>query len=171
MAILPIVHAPDPRLKVVSAPVAAVDDGVRRLMDDMLETMYAEPGVGLSAVQVGVPKRVVVIDTGEGQGPLCMANPQIARFSSQTVLLDEGCLSLPDQFAHIERPAEVQLRYLDRNGRERRLAADGVLARCIQHELDHLEGVLFVDRLSALRRGIVMRRLAKLKRARLRESA
>ena len=171
MAILPIVHAPDPRLKVVSAPVAAVDDGVRRLMDDMLETMYAEPGVGLSAVQVGVPRRVVVIDTDEGHGPLCLANPQIARFSSETVLLDEGCLSLPDQFAHIERPARVQLRYLDRNGRECRLAADGVLARCIQHELDHLEGVLFVDRLSALRRGIVMRRLAKLKKARLRESA
>ena len=171
MAILPIVHAPDPRLKAISAPVAAVDDGVRRLMDDMLETMYAEPGIGLSAVQVGVLRRVVVIDTDEGQGPLCMANPQIARFSSETALLDEGCLSLPDQFAHIERPAAVQLRYLDRNGRECRLAADGVLARCIQHELDHLEGVLFVDRLSALRRGIVMRRLAKLKKARLRESA
>ena len=169
MAILPIVHAPDPRLRAVSAPVAAVDASVRRLMEDMLATMYAEPGIGLSAVQVGVPKRVVVVDVGEG--PLRMANPRILRFSPRTALLEEGCLSLPEQFAAIERPAAIDLRYLDQRGEPRRLAADGLLARCIQHELDHLEGVLLIDRLSALKRGIVLRRLAKRKKAQLRESA
>lgn len=169
MAILPILHAPDPRLRAVSTPVAAVDPSIRRLMDDMLATMYAEPGIGLSAVQVGVPKRVVVVDVGEG--PLRMANPHIFRSSPRAVVLEEGCLSLPEQFAAIARPAEIELRYLDQHGAPRQLSAAGILSRCIQHELDHLEGVLLIDRLSPLKRGIVLRRLAKLKKAQLRESA
>ena len=174
MAVLPIIWAPDPRLRVVSESVTAVDDGVRRLMDDMLDTMYAEPGVGLSAVQVGVPKRVVVTDVarpGEELRPLRMVNPTIAAASDETAVYEEGCLSLPDHHADIERPAEVDVTYIDENGEERSLHAGGLLARCIQHELDHLEGLLFVDRLSAVRRAIILRKLAKQKRARLRESA
>ncbi len=174
MAILPIIWAPDPRLKVVSETVETVDGRVRRLMDDMLDTMYAEPGVGLSAIQVGVPRRVVVADAARQGGeprPLRLVNPAIAAASDETAVYEEGCLSLPEHFAEIERPAEIDVTYIDETGEERSLRAGGLLARCIQHELDHLEGLLFVDRLSAVRRGIILRKLAKQKRARLRESA
>ena len=174
MAILPIIWAPDPRLKVVSEAVETVDGRVRRLMDDMLDTMYAEPGVGLSAIQVGVPRRVVVADAARQGGeprPLRLVNPAIAAVSDETAVYEEGCLSLPEHFAEIERPAEIDVTYIDETGEERSLRAGGLLARCIQHELDHLEGLLFVDRLSAVRRGIILRKLAKQKRARLRESA
>lgn len=167
MAILPIITAPDPRLKVKSEPVERVDDEVRRLMDDMLETMYAAPGVGLSAIQVGVPRRVIVADAapeGEPRNPVFLANPRIVSVSEELAVYNEGCLSLPEQFAEIERPARVVVEHLDRNGELKRLEADGLLARCIQHEMDHLEGVLFVDRLSAVRRNMILRKLAKARR-------
>ena len=173
MTVMPIIVAPDARLRAVSEEVGAVDDDVRRLMEDMLETMYAEPGVGLSAVQVGVPRRIVVIDVaerGEEPRPLRMVNPRITAFSREKVEFDEGCLSLPEHYAMIERPAEVRVAYLDENGIGRELLADDLLSRCIQHELDHLDGILFVDRLSVLRRNIILRKLAKLKKARLRET-
>ena len=174
MAILPIIWAPDPRLKVVCEAVETIDDSVRRLMEDMLETMYAEPGIGLSAIQVGTPRRIVVVDVArkdEEPRPIRMANPVITAASDETAVYDEGCLSLPEHFAEIERPAEIDVTYIDENGEERSRHADGLLARCIQHELDHLEGLLFVDRLSAVRRGIILRKLVKQKKARLRESA
>ena len=174
MAIRPIIWAPDPRLKVVSTPVEAVDDGVRRLMNDMLETMYAEPGVGLSAIQVGVPKRIVVADIArddEEPAPIRLVNPRIVWHSDETAVFEEGCLSLPEFYAEIERPAEVRIDCLDEHGEPRELHAEGILARCLEHELDHLDGILFVDHLSAVRRGIILRKLAKQKKAKLRESA
>ncbi|MBC6440214.1 MAG: peptide deformylase [Rhodospirillales bacterium] len=174
MAILPIIRAPDPRLKVVSEPVAEVDDEMRKLMAGMLQTMYDEPGVGLSAIQVGVPKRIVVVDVSrkdEPRQPIRMVNPEITAESEEIAVFDEGCLSLPEHFAEVERPAECDVRFLDENGEEQTLHANGLLARCIQHELDHLDGILFVDHLSALKRGIILRKLSKQKKARLRDSA
>ena len=172
MATLPIVQAPDPRLKTVSAPVGTVDDDLRRLMDAMLESMYAEPGIGLSAIQLGIPKRVVVADVSaedEDPRPLRLVNPEIVWRSEEGAVFEEGCLSLPEHFADIERPAAVKLRYVDARGRRRELDADGLLARCLQHECDHLDGILFVDHLSAVRRGIILRKLAKRKKARRRD--
>jgi len=174
MAVMPIIWAPDPRLKVVSEPVETVDDGIRALMEDMLETMYAEPGIGLSAIQVGVPKRIVVVDVarkGETPQPIRLVNPEITAMSEDAAIFDEGCLSLPEHFAEIERPAEIDVRYTDENGARQTLHADDMLARCLQHEIDHLDGILFVDHLSALKRGMILRKLAKQKKARLRESA
>jgi len=167
MAILPIVTAPDPRLKVKSARVARVDDEVRRLLDSMLETMYAAPGVGLSAIQVGVPKQIIVADAapdGEPRAPVHLVNPRIVSASDELAVYNEGCLSLPEQFAEIERPARIVVEHLDYSGAQKRLEAEGLLARCIQHEMDHLDGVLFVDHISAVRRNIILRRLAKARR-------
>jgi peptide deformylase len=167
MSILPIITAPDPRLKVTSEAVGAVDDQVRRLLDDMLATMYAAPGVGLSAIQVGVPKRVIVADVapdGEARRPVFLVNPRIVSASEETAIYNEGCLSLPEHFAEIERPARVQVEHLDRDGKLQRLDADGLLARCVQHEIDHLEGVLFVDRISLVRRNMILRKLVKARR-------
>jgi peptide deformylase len=164
---LSIITAPDPRLKVVSAPVAEVDDGIRQLIDDMLETMYAAPGIGLAAVQVGVAKRVVVVDVGdEGDldDPLCMVNPEVITTSDTTWTYQEGCLSLPDQFADVTRPSSATVRYLDHDGEPQTLEAKGLLATCVQHEMDHLEGVLFVDHLTMLKRGIILKKLKKAKR-------
>ena len=166
MALLPILTAPDPRLKQKSKPVAAVDDELRRLLDDMLETMYAAPGVGLAAIQVGVPKRALVIDVArddEPKQPLCLINPEIVWASDEDASYEEGCLSLPDQFADVARPAAVRVRYLDRNGNRKELEAEGLLAVCVQHEMDHLDGVLFVDHISALKRNMILRRLLKQK--------
>lgn len=174
MAILPIIWAPDPRLKTVSTPVETVDDGVRALMDDMLATMYDEPGIGLSAIQVGVPKRLVVVDVareGEEPRPMRFVNPEIVWESDVIVGWEEGCLSLPDHYAEVERPEAIRMRYLDENGAPGELEADGILSRCLQHELDHLDGILFVDHLSSVRRSIILRKLAKLKKAKLAESA
>ncbi len=173
MAILPIIIAPDPRLKLVSMPVEVVDDEVRRLMDDMLETMYAAPGIGLSAVQVGVTRRVIVIDVtpkSEERAPLRLVNPEIVWQSDEVELREEGCLSFPDHYADVRRPAEVTVRYLDENGEQRESCADGVLATCIQHEMDHLEGILFVDHLSMVRRSIIVRKLMKARKAKALES-
>lgn len=169
MALLQILVAPDPRLKTKARPVAAVDDRIRRLMDDMLETMYAAPGIGLAAPQVGEALRVIVVDIGKDEAsraPLRMANPEIVAASAEQVPYEEGCLSLPEQYADVTRPKSVRVRYLDETGTSCERDADGLLAVCIQHELDHLEGTLFVDHLSALRRGMILKRLQKYKKAR-----
>jgi peptide deformylase len=168
MALLPIIIAPDPRLKRTAKPVKAVDDRIRRLMDDMLETMYAAPGIGLAAPQVGELVRVIVVDVsrdGAARAPLKMANPEIVKRSAETCVYEEGCLSLPEQFAEVTRPKTVTIRYLGYDNKTHEIEADGLLATCIQHEMDHLEGVLFVDHISALRRGIILRKLSKARKA------
>jgi peptide deformylase len=167
MALLPIIVAPDPRLETVSTPVEAVTDEVRQQLDAMLETMYAAPGIGLAAIQVGIPKRMLVIDIAresEDRNPLFIINPEITWVSDDDQLYEEGCLSLPEQYAEVERPAEVKVSYLDRNGEKQELHAEGLLAVCLQHEMDHLDGILFVDHLSALKRNIILRKLLKQKR-------
>ncbi len=167
MAILPIIVAPDPRLKLTCAPVAKVDAKVARLMDDMLETMYAAPGIGLAAPQVGVHKRVIVIDTAkpdEKPQPLKLANPELVATSEELKSWDEGCLSLPEHYAEVVRPARVAVRYLDEHDKTREIEADGVLAVCLQHEMDHLDGILFVDHVSALKRNMILRKLRKAKK-------
>lgn len=167
MAVLPVLTAPDPRLKATSKPVAKVDDSVRQLMDDMLETMYVSNGIGLAAPQVGVTKRIIVMDLarqGEPLDPLRMANPEIVWQSEEKVVCEEGCLSVPDQYSEVLRPKAVKVRYLDYQNEIRELEADGYLATCIQHEIDHLNGVLFIDHLSFLKRNIILRKLAKVRK-------
>jgi len=167
MATLPIIVAPDLRLAKKAKPVAKVDDSVRRLMDDMLETMYLAPGIGLAAPQVGALKRVIVVDCAKGDedpAPYKIANPEILWRSDELMTNSEGCLSLPEHYADVSRPKEIRLRYLDEQNEIRELHAKGLLATCIQHEIDHLEGVLFVDHISALKRNIILRKLAKAKR-------
>lgn len=167
MAILPILTAPDPRLKVRCKPVEKVDASIRRLMDDMLETMYAAPGIGLAAPQVGVDKQIIVIDVakeGEPRQPYRMANPQIVWTSEETVSCEEGCLSVPDQWAEVVRPAEIKVRYLDHENEIREMHCTGMLATCVQHEMDHLNGTLFIDHLSTLKRDMILRKLTKLRR-------
>jgi len=169
MAVLPIITAPDPRLKLLAKPVAQVDAKTRRLMDDMLDTMYQSIGIGLAAPQVGVAQRVIVIDVareGEKARPLRIANPEILWRSEETMVANEGCLSLPEHYADVSRAARIRLRYLDHENEIRELEAEGLLATCIQHEVDHLDGVLFVDHISALKRGIILRKLQKAKRSR-----
>jgi len=167
MALLPIIYAPDPRLKIKCRPVETVDQEVRDLMRDMLETMYAAPGIGLSAPQVGDDRCILVCDVAredEAPQPLQLVNPAIAWQSDDIVLAEEGCLSLPDHFAEVERPRAVRVRYLDENGEQREIDADGLLSTCMQHEMDHLQGILFVDYLSPLKRNIILRKMKKLKR-------
>lgn len=169
MTVRDIITAPDPRLKVKCAPVGLVDGGVRALMDDLLATMFSVPGIGLAAPQVGVYQRVIVIDAGGGafdaREPMCFANPEILWASDETLVCEEGCLSLPDHYAEVRRPAEIKLAYLDRDNLALELDAKGPLATCIQHEIDHLEGILFVDHLSALKRNIILRKLVKERKA------
>ncbi len=166
MAIRDILIVPDPRLKQVSIPVeGGVDDALRALMDDMLETMYDAPGIGLAAIQIGVPKRVIVMDLsreGEPKAPRYFVNPEITWRSDETVPYEEGCLSVPDIYDEVERPARVKLKYLDYDGKPIEEDADGMYAVCIQHEMDHLEGVLFIDHLSRLKRD---RAVSKVKKA------
>lgn len=171
MALLEILEFPDPRLRTRARPVEAVDDTLRRLIDDMFETMYAAPGIGLAATQVDVHRRLVVIDVSEDKDqPLVLINPEIVgRRGSQTH--QEGCLSVPGIFADVDRAEAVDVRALDRDGRPFELSADGLLAVCIQHELDHLEGKVFVDYLSPLKRELVRKRLAKARRERARSAA
>ena len=167
MAILPIIKAPDPFLKKQCAPIKKVDNEIRRVMDDMLETMYDAPGVGLAAPQVGVPKRIIVVDTSDPRGerqPLRMANPEIIAASDEILLREEGCLSFPDQYEDVERPATVRVRYLNQENKICELDAEGLQAVCVQHEIDHLDGVLLVDHLSTLKRSIILRRMTKLKK-------
>ena len=168
MAILPIINIPDTRLKVVSESIPEITGEIRILMDDMMETMLAVPGVGLSAIQIGVPKRIVVVcvpdsskETQNQTYKLYLANPEIIWHSEELVVCEEGCLSLPDQYVDLERPAEVTVRYLNREGIIMETKASGLLARCIQHELDHLDGVLLVDHLSKVRRNIILRKIQK----------
>ena len=151
-----------------AADVTVFDDGLHRVIDDMIETMYAAPGIGLAAPQIGVSQRLVVLDVADGEErrPMVLVNPEVAWRSTEVATAEEGCLSLPGQFADVTRPEAVRVRYLSEQGDERELAAEGLLARCVQHEIDHLDGVLFVDHLSALRRNMIMRRLGKTKRAR-----
>jgi peptide deformylase len=173
MALLEILEVPDRRLTTVCAPVERIDAGLLRLLDDMLETMYAAPGIGLAAPQVGVLRRAFVIDLG-GEGerkPLSLINPELVSRSESTNVAEEGCLSLPKQFGEVARADQVLVRYLDCAGETRDIGAEGLLARCLQHEIDHLNGVLFVDHLSALKRAMILRRLIKAKRSRERESA
>jgi peptide deformylase len=169
MALLPIVEVPDPRLRQISSPVEAVDDEVRKLIADMFETMYAAPGIGLAAIQVGVPKRLLVIDLQEPEeeggepvkDPRVFINPEILTHSDQEVPYTEGCLSIPDQYADVDRPDRIRARWLDEHGKSHERDIDGMLAVCLQHEMDHLEGVLFIDHLSRLKRDMVLKKLAK----------
>ena len=174
MALLPILTAPDPRLKKKSVAVASVDDDTRRLMDDMLETMYEAPGIGLAAPQVGVLKRVIVLDIDREDtktGPLFMANPEIVEASDEDASYEEGCLSVPDHYSDVVRPARVTVRYLDRDGATQDLSCEGLLATCVQHEIDHLDGILFIDHISALKRNMILRKLLKARKEKEREDA
>ena len=149
-----------------SDPLDQVDNEVRKLLKDMLETMYDAPGIGLAAVQIGILKRIVVIDISkdEKKEPLFLVNPEIIYRSKETSVYEEGCLSLPSQFAEIERPAKCSLKYIDFNGKEKKLEAEGLLATCIQHEVDHLDGVLFIDYLSKLKKDMIIKKLVKHKK-------
>ena len=167
MTIYPILIAPDPRLKFKSELVKEVNDDIRQLMDDMLETMHSARGIGLAAPQIDVHKRIIVVDVvGEDEDPqpLCMVNPEIIEVSDKDMSHDEGCLSLPEHFSEVIRPTSVRVRYLDHENEICELNADGILAVCIQHEIDHLDGVLFVDHISALKRNMILRKLTKLKK-------
>jgi peptide deformylase len=168
MALLPIIVAPDPRLARVAEPVPEVNAAVRKLMDDMLETMYLAPGIGLAAPQVGVNKRVLVVDVSRDAKkpePLRVANPEIVWLSDEKAAYEEGCLSLPEQYSDVVRPISVRVRYLDQDNKQQEIEAKDLLATCLQHEIDHLQGKLFVDHVSALKRGIILRRLQKMKRS------
>jgi peptide deformylase len=173
MAILEILEVPDRRLTTPCAPVERIDDDLLRLLDDMLETMYAAPGIGLAAPQVGILKRVFVADLGrDGERvPIYVINPEIVWRSDSTNVAEEGCLSLPKQFGEVTRFDQVRVRHLDRARAVHEIAAEGLLARCLQHEIDHLNGVLFVDHLSGLKRTMILRKLAKARRSRNREDA
>ncbi len=167
MALLKIVEVPDPLLKKKSAKVENIDDALRKTLDDMLETMYDAPGVGLAAPQVGILKRMVVIDVSredEPKHPYKMINPVITAHSDETVVHDEGCLSVPEQYAPVERYETVTAEYTDENGKRQTVRADGLLAICIQHELEHLDGKLFIDHLSKVKRDMIVRRVEKERR-------
>jgi len=169
MALLPIVEVPDPRLRQISSPVEAVDDEVRALVADMFETMYAAPGIGLAAIQVGVAKRILVIDLQEPEeeggepvkDPRVFINPEIVQASDQEVPYTEGCLSVPDQYAEVDRPDRILARWLDQDGKPHDEEVTGLLATCLQHEMDHLNGILFIDHLSRLKREMILKKLAK----------
>jgi peptide deformylase len=172
MAFLPIYETPDPVLRQISTPVETIDDDLQRLIDDMFDTMYAAPGIGLAAVQVGAPKRLLVIDLQEPEeedgepvrDPRVFINPEILETSETTRPYQEGCLSVPDQYAEVLRPDRVRARWQERDGSRRDEWIDGLLAVCLQHEIDHLNGVLFIDYLSRLKRDMIMRKLVKARR-------
>ena len=166
MTIKPLIILPDPVLRQVSSPIAQVDDVVRKLSDDMLDTMYDAPGIGLAAIQVGIPKRMLVIDLhkeGEEKQPQIFINPEVLSASDERSTYEEGCLSIPDYYAEVERPAKVTVKYVDISGKEQILDAEGLLATCLQHEVDHLNGVLFIDYISRLKREMVIRKFTKAK--------
>ena len=172
MTIRPILTAPDPRLQAVSTDVEKVDAEIRKLVDDMADSMYAADGIGLAAVQIGVPKRVIVIDLDQKEGkknPRAFINPKITWASEETAVFEEGCLSVPEIWDDVERPARIKAEYLDRDGSKQLLEADGILATCLQHEMDHLNGVLFIDHLSRLKRSMAIKKLTKAKK--LKETA
>jgi len=167
MSLRPIITLPDPRLRRVCAPVAAVDDSIRALMDDMLETMYEAPGIGLAAIQIAVEQRVIVMDVAKRKDeansaePLCLANPEILWASEELSSYEEGCLSIPDFYEEVLRPSRVRVAYLDREGRRQEIEADDILATCLQHEIDHLNGVLFIDHISRLKRERIVKKFSK----------
>ena len=172
MALLPIIETPDPILRQISTPVEEVTDELRKLIDDMFQTMYAAPGIGLAAIQVGVARRLLVIDLQEPEKeggepvrePLVFINPEIVEASETLQVYSEGCLSVPDMYAEVERPDRIRARWLDRDGKAHEEQIDGLLAICLQHEMDHLEGILFIDHLSRLKREMVLKKLAKLRK-------
>lgn len=168
MAILPILEVPDPRLKTISTPVESFDADLKKLVEDMFETMYAAPGIGLAAIQVGVPKRLLVIDLQEEgedgesvRNPRIFVNPEILDPSEDHSFYNEGCLSVPDQYAEVERPARIRARWQDLDGKVHEEAMEGLMATCLQHEMDHLEGILFIDHLSRLKRQMVLKKIEK----------
>ena len=179
MAIRQIVEVPDPRLRQISSPVEEVTDEIRELVSDMFETMYAAPGIGLAAIQVGVPKRVLVIDLQEPEDeggepvrdPHVFINPEILQHSDQEVPYTEGCLSVPDQFAEVDRPDRIRARWLDIDGTPQEEDIEGLLATCLQHEMDHLNGVLFIDHLSRLKRDMILKKLTKLRKEQQKKAA
>lgn len=162
-----LIH-PDPRLKKVCAPVPDLSDDLRKLADDMLETMYDAPGIGLAAPQVGVLDRLIVLDCVKEEGaaprPMVMFNPEVVAASDETSVYDEGCLSIPEQYAEVTRPAEVEVAWIDRDGNPQKQGFDGLWATCVQHEIDHLNGKLFIDYLRPLKRQMITRKMQKLKR-------
>ena len=167
MALKKILTEPNKILRQKSLPVEKVDGELQKLIDDMLETMYAAPGIGLAAIQVGVPKRIIVLDVAskdEPKNPMCFINPEIIEKSETNSTYEEGCLSVPGQFAEIDRPSKCYLKYLDYYGQPKELKAEGMLATCIQHEMDHLEGILFIDYLSKLKRSMIAKKLSKQKK-------
>ena len=167
MAIRKILTEPDPFLRQKSKKVDKVDNDIRSLMNDMLETMYEAPGIGLAAIQVGVPKRIIVIDLSKNdqkKEPLYFVNPEIISRSDQDATYEEGCLSVPNQFAEIDRPDKCHVKFLDYDGKEQSLKAEGLLATCIQHEMDHLEGILFIDYLSKLKKSMIIKKILKKKK-------
>jgi peptide deformylase len=167
MAIRKILTEPDPFLRQKSQPVDEVDNDIKTLMNDMVDTMYDAPGIGLAAIQIGVPKRVIVIDLSKGddkKNPMFFVNPKLLKKSENDSSYEEGCLSVPNQFAEISRPDKCEVEYLDYNGSKKILKADGLLATCIQHEMDHLEGILFIDYLSKLKKNMIVKKLTKQKK-------
>ena len=164
MALREIIKLPDKRLRLVSEPVKHVDAGVRKLVDDMFETMYKAPGIGLAAIQIGIAKRVITMDLSKKEDnhePHVFINPEIVWTSEETAKYEEGCLSIPDYYEEVERPKAVKVKYLDRDGKAREIDAKGLLATCLQHEIDHINGVLFIDHLSKLKRDRVIKKFAK----------
>lgn len=165
MTIKQLILLPDPLLREQSKPIERIDDGVRNFARDMLDTMYDAPGIGLAAIQVGEPIRMLVIDLakeGEEPAPRIVINPEIVTSSDDRAIYEEGCLSIPDYYAEVERPATVRVKYLDEHGKQQEVEADGLLATCLQHEIDHLNGVLFIDYISKLKRDMVMKKFKKL---------
>ena len=164
---LEIITLPDRKLRTKSVAVERIDDDLRRFLDDMLETMYEAPGIGLAAIQVGIGRRVAVVDVAKREdedaqpNPIFLINPQIVSSSDERSIHEEGCLSIPEYYADVERPASVRVGFLDRNGRPQELEANGILATCLQHEIDHMDGVLFIDYLSKLKRDIVIKKFKK----------
>jgi peptide deformylase len=174
MPIRPIIKFGDPVLHRAAEPVKEIDDGIRSLLKDMVETMYAAPGIGLAAPQVGELTRIIVLDIDREDvktGPLFMANPEIVEASDEDVSYEEGCLSVPDHYSDVVRPAKVTVRYLDRDGKQQDLTCEGLLATCVQHEIDHLDGVLFIDHISALKRNMILRKLLKARKEKERDEA
>jgi peptide deformylase len=169
MSIKPLIILPDPKLRLVSKPVERVGAALKKLAADMLDTMYDAPGIGLAAIQVGEPVRMLVIDLakeGEPKAPQIFINPEVVASSDERSLYEEGCLSIPDYYAEVERPAKVRVRFVDGEGKQQEVEAEGLLATCLQHEIDHLDGVLFIDHISKLKRDMVVKKFKKLAKER-----
>ncbi|NTF30588.1 peptide deformylase [Rhizobium skierniewicense] len=170
MTIKPLIILPDPLLRQQSKPIEQVDAEITRLADDMLDTMYDAPGIGLAAIQIGVPRRMLVIDISredEDRNPVVFINPEILKVSDDVSAYEEGCLSIPDYYAEVERPASLTVGYIDRDGKKQTVEAEGLLATCLQHEMDHLNGVLFIDHISRLKRDMVIKKFTKAARAKI----